>query len=331
MANQLSKFTPNLADMTKPLRDLLSHRNQWCWGEPQQRAFNQVKKILTKSPVLAAFDPSLETTVSADASSYGIGGVLLQKQKKGEIRPVAYISRAMTPTEQRYAQIEKEALALTWACERLQDYLVGLQFCVETDHKPLVPLFSSKILDELPLRVQRFRMRMMRFRFSIRHVPGKQLSTADALSRAPTTTPSSSDNLFQDEVEAYIQVTMQDLPATEKRLAEIQVHQEQDKTCKMVRDFCKRGWPKKAELPDSVKPFYAVSGELVPSQPVDERKSTRYSERSAAWSVETAPLQPPGHLQMQGESKAVSVVAGTVETARRNCSQVLSLHQVPSS
>ena len=263
MANQLSKFTPNLADMTKPLRDLLSHRNQWCWGEPQQRAFNQVKKILTKSPVLAAFDLSLETTVSADASSYGIGGVLLQKQKKGEIRPVAYISRAMTPTEQRYAQIEKEALALTWACERLQDYLVGLQFCVETDHKPLVPLFSSKILDELPLRVQRFRMRMMRFRFSIRHVPGKQLSTADALSRAPTTTPSSSNNLFQDEVEAYIQVTMQDLPATEKRLAEIQVHQEQDETCKMVRDFCKRGWPKKAELPDSVKPFYAVSGELV--------------------------------------------------------------------
>ena len=68
---------------------------------------------------------------------------------------------------------------------------------------------------------------------------------------------------LQDEVEAYIQVTMQDLPATEKRLAEIQVHQEQDETCKMVRDFCKRGWPKKAELPDSVKPFYAVSGELV--------------------------------------------------------------------
>ena len=80
-----------------------------------------------------------------------------------------YISRAMSPTEQRYTQIEKEALDLTWACERFQDFLVGLNFQIETDHKPLVPLFSSKLLDELPLHVQRFRMRMMRFSFSILH------------------------------------------------------------------------------------------------------------------------------------------------------------------
>ena len=93
MANQLSKFTPNVAEITKPLRNLLSHRNQWCWEETQRSAFKQVKHVLTKSPVLGAFDPSLATTVSADASSYGIGGVLLQKQKSGEVRPVAYISK----------------------------------------------------------------------------------------------------------------------------------------------------------------------------------------------------------------------------------------------
>ena len=157
--------------------------------------------------MLAAFDPSLATTVSANTSSYVIGGVLLQKQKSSEVRPVAYISRAITPTEQRYAQIEKEALALTWACERVQDHLVGLHFCVETDHKLLVSLFSSKILDMLPLRVQRFRMRMMRFSISICHVPGKQLLTANALSQAPTMTTNSSDDLFHDEVEAYIRTS----------------------------------------------------------------------------------------------------------------------------
>lgn len=100
------------------------------------------------------FDPNLKTIVSADASSYGLGVVVLQKQQSGNIKPVAYISRLLTPTEQRYAQIEKEALAFTWACERLSDYLLGLTFCIQTDHKPLVPLFSTKHLEELPIRVQ---------------------------------------------------------------------------------------------------------------------------------------------------------------------------------
>ena len=86
---------------------------------------------------------------------------MMQRQPTGDLKPVAYISKSMTSTEQKYAQIEKEALAFTWACERLSDNLVGLKFHIQTDHKPLVPLFSSKHLDELPIRVQRFRLRMM--------------------------------------------------------------------------------------------------------------------------------------------------------------------------
>ena len=161
MANQLIKFTPNMAEMTKPLRDLLLKESLWCWEEPQKSAFVKVKSALIESLTLALFNPQLETTVSADASSYGLGAVLLQKQSAGDIRPVAYISRSMSPTEQRYAQIEKEALALTWACERFADYLIGISFHIQTDHKPLVPLLSPKLLDELPIRVQRFRMRLM--------------------------------------------------------------------------------------------------------------------------------------------------------------------------
>ena len=56
---------------------------------------------------------------------------------------------------------------------------------METDHKPLVPLFSTKLIDELPVRIQRFRMRLLRFDFTISHVPGKSLMTADTLSRTP--------------------------------------------------------------------------------------------------------------------------------------------------
>ena len=96
--------------------------------------------------------------------------MLLQKQPDE-------LSRSLTPTEQRYAQIEKEALAFTWASERFSDYLLGLTFRIQTDNKPLVPLFSSKNLDKLPIRVQRFRLRMMRFIFTISHVPEESVSS----------------------------------------------------------------------------------------------------------------------------------------------------------
>ena len=95
----------------------------------------------------------------------------------------------MSPTEQRYAQIEKKVLGITWASERFADYLIGLEFHIETDRKPLVPLLSTRNLEDLPARVQRFRVRMMRFTCSVSHVPGKALYTADTLSRAPLVRP----------------------------------------------------------------------------------------------------------------------------------------------
>ena len=258
MINQLSKFSPHLSDMTKPIRELLVKEKAWVWDQPQRDALTKVKEAIAASPILAMFDPNLETVVSADASSHGLGAVLLQKQDSGELQPVAFISRSMTPTEKRYAQIEKEALAFTWACERLSDYLVGLQFHIQTDHKPLVPLFSTKHLEELPLRVQRFRMRMMRFLFTISHVPGKDLKIADILSRAPVADPTAENAFLQQEATAYVDFMIGHLPATEQRLTEIRACQEADKICQQIAEFCRSGWPEKSMLPAEVKPYYVL-------------------------------------------------------------------------
>ena len=153
MGNQLSKFQPRIAELSKPLRDLLSSKSHWLWSDAQQQAFTALKESLASTPTLAHYDATRQTKPS-DASSHGLGVVLMQLQDDGEWRPVAYALRAMSPTEQRYAQIEKE------------DYLIGLEFHIETDHKPLVPLLSSRNLEDLPARVQRFRMWKMRFTYA---------------------------------------------------------------------------------------------------------------------------------------------------------------------
>ena len=98
MVNQLSKFSDHLADKTKSIRELLQKGNQWTWGNAQQKAFEQIKTDLTRAPVLALYDPNKETKVAADASSHRLGGVVLQLQPDNSMRPVSFLSRALTPT-----------------------------------------------------------------------------------------------------------------------------------------------------------------------------------------------------------------------------------------
>ena len=192
--------------------------------------------------------------MAADASSYGLGAVLSQIQSDGTSRAVAYGSCSLTSTEVKYAQIEKESLAITYACKRFSDYLIGKPFHIFTDYKPLVSLLGSKPLDSLPPRVQHFRMRLMRFTYTISYVPGKNLTVADTLSRAPVTSPTSEEMQFSSSVEAYFSLVLQGLPATEKQLEQIQQAQKQDSVCCKLIKYCQEGWPQKNLIPGPVKP-----------------------------------------------------------------------------
>ena len=258
LVNQVGKFSRNLADLTHPLRMLLSTRNSWTWGKAQEEAFENVKKELLKPTTLALYDPKAKTKVSADASSYGLGAVLLQQQGDNW-RPVAFASRSLTDTETRYAQIEKEALASTWSCEKFSSYLLGMRFEIETDHKPLIPLLGTKELDQLPPRVLRFRLRLSKFDYSITHVPGKLLYTADALSRDPL--PHTEDDTSKED-ECLIAAQVSCLPASKTKLEEYREKQHADPICSTVINYCLSSWPEKNAVNESVKPYWNKQGEL---------------------------------------------------------------------
>lgn len=120
-----------------------------CGGADQDKACFLILSELAKPTTLALHDPDVQTKVSANASLYGLGVVLLQRVES-EWKPAVYASHSMTDAERRYAQIEKEALAITWAREEFSDYILGKSISMETDHKPLVPVLVRKSLDSLP-------------------------------------------------------------------------------------------------------------------------------------------------------------------------------------
>lgn len=150
------------------------------WDEQCEKAFESLKKSLTEAPLLAFADPNLPYTLHVDASREGLGGVLYQNQGQG-MRPVAFVSRSLSPSEKNYPTHKLEFLALKWVVtEKLRDYLYGAKFEVHTDNNPLTYVLTSAKLDAAG---HRWLADLSTFDFSLTYRPGKQNIDADALSR----------------------------------------------------------------------------------------------------------------------------------------------------
>ena len=124
-----------------------------------------------------------------------------------------------------------------------------MTFHVETDHKSLVSLLGYEHLDELSSRVQPIRRRLMRFSYTISHVPGKDSVTPDTLSHAPIYKKVSyEEEASADDVKAYVDFALENLPTTENRLQEIREKLQQDEVCRQIMSHCENGWPEKQHV-----------------------------------------------------------------------------------
>ena len=143
LANYNARFILDFATVAEPLRRLTKKGVHFEFGEEQKNAFNELKRRLSSAETLGYFDKDAYTLIIADASPVGLGAILIQGQQ-GRKRVISYASKSLSAVERRYSQMEKEALAVVWACERFHVYLYGIEFELYTDHKPLETIYLGR-------------------------------------------------------------------------------------------------------------------------------------------------------------------------------------------
>ena len=185
MINWLRKFIPNAAKLLKPLTDLtVKSKSEIIQWEPEhQKAWDEVKLILTTKPILTLFDPSKEHVLMTDASCEFIGGCLFQREDDGLLHPVMYASRKCVSREARYDIQNKEMLAIVWCCSRFYRFIYGAPFTIQTDCSAL-SILNGRLSNNA--RVVRWQLYLQSFNFRVEVIRGRDNCVADFLTRMGT-------------------------------------------------------------------------------------------------------------------------------------------------
>jgi hypothetical protein len=234
MVNYLAKFAPNLAEITAPLRSLLQKEVEFLWDDPQSRAFEKVKAVITNAPVLGYFDPKEPLVLECDASQNGLGCSLWQKG-----RPIAYASKSLTASEKLYANIERELLAIVFGCKRFHQLTYGRHVTVHSDHKPISSIIK-KPLSAAPPRLQRLLLSLQKYDITVEHVRGKDIPVSDYLSRHSVndTYPTLIDGL-----DTHVHSVRKQLLVTDRRLEIIRQAIRDDSQMQLLKQTILDGWP----------------------------------------------------------------------------------------
>ncbi|XP_061727723.1 uncharacterized protein K02A2.6-like [Cydia pomonella] len=256
MTNYVSRFLPNYAELVEPLRGLLKRDSEFQWYEIHTSAFERVKKCLMEAPTLRYYDPGEAVVVSVDASSRGLGACLLQSG-----RPVAFAARTLTPAETRWAQIEKELLAILFGCQKFHQFIYGHKsVLVESDHKPLEAIFR-KALNDTPVRLQRMLLRLQKYSIEIKYVPGRLMYVADTLSRAPT--DDACDEQTGSDIDVHVNALYDSVNFSSDKLKKIKEETDKEPGLGNVRQYCLKGWPHTKNILESeAKPYWGIKEEL---------------------------------------------------------------------
>ena len=234
--NYLFKFLPRLSEVTKPLREMTGKEAKFIWSPQHETAFQEMRELVVRHPMLKHYDQQEEVTVQCDASECGLGAALPQNGQ-----PVDFASRSLSQTERQYGQIEKECLAIVFSCEKFSQYLAGREkITVESDHKPLHSIFQKSILSA-PWRLQRMMLRLQRFNLDVKYKPGAQMYVAYHLSRASLADNKEMTDSFQVfALEVKTRTPFDSIKVAQERLSPLQSAQHKISSWRLLRRKEKR-------------------------------------------------------------------------------------------
>ena len=237
MTTYLSQFIPIYSTLTAPLREVCKESGQFKWGEEQQKAFDELKNLLSSDTVMAYFDPNRPASIDVDASPVGLGGILTQSDNQGREKVVAYGSVALNKAEQNYPQIEREGLAVAWGLEHFHEYVYGEPVTVYTDHQPLESIFANPN-KKMNGRLEKWSLRIQPYDATVKYRKGRK-KPSDYLSRHVVDGKSSSRS--GKVAEEYVNFIVSEAVPKSMTLEEIREATDNDPTLSKVKEFIKSG------------------------------------------------------------------------------------------
>ncbi|CAM1325938.1 Uncharacterised protein r2_g3487 [Pycnogonum litorale] len=248
MVTYLAPYIPNISEKSTALRQLWRKDAIFQWHHEHETAFINLKRSIQEVNGLQYFDPAKPAILQVDASQNALGAALTQ----GGV-PIAFASKSLTDTEQRYANIERELLACVFGAERFHTYLYAKPFVIESDHKPL-EMIARKTLFAAPPRLQRMLLRLQRYDYEINYRPGREMVLADSLSRLPKI---GSDLAIDLDLQVcFVQFST-------PRIYEIQVETQKDPELYLLAEYIKTGFPEvQNDLPKQIRQFWSFRDQL---------------------------------------------------------------------